>query len=405
MRLRGRPWLGITLPAALLDPGGWGLLLTTASIEFARGALFIAILPGFLSEQRHLSAVDVGMVVSSQFLADIVCKTLGGAIADRYGPWPILLPTLAASALAAALIPHATTLGGLMLLAVLFGVGGAVNWPAATAGITRMGADGTEGRALSVIFIAWLGGGGLGPVISSFLSVHGYARVFHIVTAVALVAPLTALVALLLHLHPGPSRRSQRTSQTSVLHHLREVRLILPPLFLQAGALGMLLPVVEPFTHQVLHLPNTAFGMLLLIGGAGCVASLPLFGSLVDRYGYRWFLIGGLTGAGLGTAVLAASQGTADLLLRALFIGVSYAAILPAWNKLLVNAVPEALRGTFMGFFMAIEGVGVAIGPTVGGALWSSQGPRTPFFGAAVIIIAMAIYYLVVPLRPAADAA
>jgi DHA1 family multidrug resistance protein-like MFS transporter len=390
---RVRPRLGPWPPA----PGAIALLITTASVEFVRGALFIAILPGYLREDRGLSATAVGLIVSAQYLADIVVKTLGGAATDRRGAWPVLLPTLCISAAAAFAIPRATTVPALALAAMAFGVGAAANWPAAVAGVTGLSGQGTEGSSLSLLFVAWIGFGGLGPVLSSVLAAHGYAAAFRLVEAVALVAPATALVGLVARLKtPAGARLDPSVSGLRpTLDRLRRIRVLLPPIYLPAVALGMLLPTLAPFTQDVLHLPRTALGLLLLAGGAACVAALPVVGTLVDRFGYRPFLVGGLAVAGLITAWFPEAHTGAQLTVRAVAFGLAYAAILPSWNKMLVEASPVGRRGTFMGLFMAVEGLGVGSGPALGGLLWSRFGPSAPFFGAATLVLAMVAYYLV----------
>jgi predicted MFS family arabinose efflux permease len=47
-----------------------------------------------------------------------------------------------------------------------------------------------------------------------------------------------------------------------------------------------------------------------------------------------------------------------------------------------------------LGVAMSIEGLGLAIGTTVGGVLWDQFGPATPFHAAGVLVMIVAAGYV-----------
>jgi MFS family permease len=69
--------------------------------------------------------------------------------------------------------------------------------------------------------------------------------------------------------------------------------------------------------------------------------------------------------------------------------------MLPAWNALVMDLLPPSRRATLLGLAMSLEGVGIAIGTTIGGVLWDWIGPSTPFHAAAVLLIVVAAGYIV----------
>ncbi len=381
-----------------------------ASIEFARGAMFISILPAFLPERVGIVTAQVGIIVSAQYLADSLLRSPCGWLIDRFGAWVVLAPALSVAAAAAMLLPRVHTFWPLLLVAVLFGVGTSPNWPAAISGSVR--ASGLRDRAagMSLVFIAWLGGGGLGPVLVNFLITRGYRLAFQVATGVALIAPVIAIVRLLTlpphqriqHNHDGGAGQTSRLPQ--FLRHLWRIRALLPGMFVQTLSLGMLVPVLVPFAKLELGLSQPQFGLLLVAGGAVTVALLLPMGRMADRFGFRPFLVIGFAVAGISAHFVGRSSDGMGVLPLVLLLGAAYATILPAWNGVMAGAVPEQVRATFMGLFMTVEGLGLALGPAIGGAIWTLVGHRAPFDASSIVLVAMAATYTFIPVERLASA-
>ena len=390
----------------LARPQMWGFLATTACVEFCRGALFISLLPAFLTQGLGLSVADLGIVISAQYLSDTAFKIPAGWLVDRFGPWRVLLPFLAAATCAVFLLPHAHSVLDFIALGVLFGCGTSANWPAVLAGGVHLGGLNSRARTSSLTFLAWLAGGGLGPVLINFLVGRGFTTAFHVLDVVILGAPLAAGLGLTGLLHrPGdpawtPPPPQRAGGRASVAEHLRRTAWLLPGMFIQMLALGMVLPVMVPFARAHLHLSQPQYGLMLLGGGAVTVLCLLPLGRVVDRWGalIKPFLVGGFAAAGCAVALIVFGHGEGGLLWRVSLLGLSYAIILPAWNGLTVGKIDAERRGLLLGVFMAIEGLGQAIGPAVGGALYQHDF-RLPFLLTGGILVAIAVFYLSMPAR------
>jgi MFS family permease len=100
------------------------------------------------------------------------------------------------------------------------------------------------------------------------------------------------------------------------------------------------------------------FAVLLLTGAA-----------LGDRFGRRRMFVTGLAVFTASSAAAALAPDVQWLIAARAAQGFGGAMVLPLTLTLLSDAVPVERRGLALGFWSAISGLGVAIGPLVGGAV------------------------------------
>ena len=101
-----------------------------------------------------------------------------------------------------------------------------------------------------------------------------------------------------------------------------------------------------------------SFAVLLITGAA-----------LGDRLGRRRVFVAGLAVFTLGSAAAALAPSTTALIAARALQGVGAAAVAPLTLTLLSEAFPEGRRGIALGIWSGISGLGVALGPVVGGAV------------------------------------
>jgi EmrB/QacA subfamily drug resistance transporter len=101
-----------------------------------------------------------------------------------------------------------------------------------------------------------------------------------------------------------------------------------------------------------------AFAVMLMPGAA-----------LADRFGRRRLFLGGLALFTAASAAAALAPSSGALLAARAVQGVGGAIVAPLTLTLLAGAFPADRRGAALGIWSAISGLGVALGPLVGGAV------------------------------------
>src|SRR5712672_83982 len=101
-----------------------------------------------------------------------------------------------------------------------------------------------------------------------------------------------------------------------------------------------------------------------------CFAALLIpAGALGDRYGRRLSLLGGLAVFALGSTAAAFASGTAMLTGARVVMGLGAAFVMPATLSILNAVFPPKERPQAIAAWSAVTGIGVVIGPTLGGLL------------------------------------
>jgi DHA1 family tetracycline resistance protein-like MFS transporter len=194
----------------------------------------------------------------------------------------------------------------------------------------------------------------------------------------------------------------------------RVLAFILVTILLDSMALGMVAPVLPRLVTQLLaghalsphlmrHLPggtvSTAAAVYGLFNTMFALMQFffsPVIGSLSDRFGRRPLILASNAGLGLNYVLMAWAPTLQWLFIGRLICGVTGASFGTA-SAYIADITPPEKRPAAFGMIGAAFGVGLVIGPALGGVL-GEYGLRLPFIVAAGLSLANAAYgFMVLP--------
>jgi DHA1 family tetracycline resistance protein-like MFS transporter len=162
-------------------------------------------------------------------------------------------------------------------------------------------------------------------------------------------------------------------------------------------ALGVVIPVlprlIQDFTGDAASAARY-IGLFAAIWALMQFFASPVLGALSDRFGRRPVLLLSMAGLGLDYLVMALAPNLAWLFVGRVISGVTSATYSIA-NAYVADVTPPDQRAARFGFLSVAFGIGFIAGPALGGLLGGVD-PRLPFWGAAALTLANALYGLLV---------
>lgn len=360
--------------------------------EFVRGAYLISFLPAYTVDQLGLSVAAVGVAVSAHYVTDTIGKSFIGWLLDHFSARLIVLSGMLISLAGLILTLHSHQPWMLVLTAALYGVGVSPIWIVALGKVR----EGQRAAQMGALYSLWLVGLGSGPVFLNFFIGHGFQLSFDILIGVWIFALLLSSQISREKLSAVDMIPLRQQIQT-LFERLKKMKPLLPGMILQTTAAGMLVPILPIFATENLGLSYNQYSYVLIAGGACTVIGLIPMGKLSDRVGKKWFLVVGFAAFTIALFFLTKSQSFYSAVVWAVVLGISYAAVLPAWNALLSYQVPDDQQGLGWGVFSSIEGVGIMMGPTLGGWLADWHGTTLTVWVSAAMLGMIALFYLFYP--------
>ncbi len=164
--------------------------------------------------------------------------------------------------------------------------------------------------------------------------------------------------------------------------------------------LGFIIPL---FPIYVARKGATNFQLGLIVSGFTFSQFLlqPFFGGLSDRFGRKMFMVFGLGCYGIVSCLYTFADSLTGVFVVRLLHGVGAAMIWPALSAFIIDLSPVERRGETVGFLSAMEMLGFAAGPILGGLLYNLGGMNLPFWGCALLaFLGMALIWLLIQEKP-----
>ncbi len=159
---------------------------------------------------------------------------------------------------------------------------------------------------------------------------------------------------------------------------------------------GMIIPVL-PFLVEKFGGSGIAMGTLMAIFSLMQFIFSPLWGDLSDRFGRKPLLLMGTLGNGLTMIGFGLSTDLPSLYLFRALGGILSSATLPTAMAFIGDSTKENDRGAGMGVVGAAMGVGMVLGPGIGGMMGGSSLQAPFFFSAALSFLAVILIWFFLP--------
>jgi MFS family permease len=384
---------------------GWGVVGAGALITWlAMGALLS--LPVFLapiSADTGWSRGGIGFAMTLNFLTMGLSSAVWGSLSDRYGPRMILLGGVLLLGAGLALASRATSLLAFQAIyGLLIGVAaGSLMVPlmsTVTLWFDRQ-------RALAVSLVS--SGIGVAPMtVSPFAATlvvsHGW-RTSQLILAVAVVVvlvPAALCVRRPPHLPAAAAAGGMGGPElkAAARRALRSRPFIVLSLTFFACCATHAGPIFHTISYAIgCGLPAmTAVTIYSVEGFAGLVGRL-LFGVLGDRVGVKRMIVTGLVVQALAAGSYILASGVGDFYVVAFVFGMAYGGVMPLYSALARDYFPPQIMGSVLGAMTLLSGLGMALGPALGGWIydhfhaytWMYLGSLAVGLGAGAVALAL----------------
>lgn len=364
-------------------------------VEFVRGAVLISLLPIYGAKVLHLSLDIIGLAITAHYLTDTLLKLIFGYLLDRFSIRFVVRTGLFVSLIGVFLIPFATVPWLFIMAAALYGIGISPIWIVC---LTKVSKD-NRATQIGFLYTVWLVGLGSGPIVCNILLDYYLNKTYFLLLILSVIGAFLAFfISSKRSDEPSVQAMPLNRQLSTLVERIKAMRMILPGMIMQTAGASMLVPVLPSFAEKGLGLAGTQYSLLLTAGGVCAAAGLIPMGRLSDKLGGKhWFLIIGFAIFGICLSLLASRLPFWYCLVIVVILGLSYAAILPAWNALLASFVPPNQEGLGWGLLATVEGIGGMVGPVAGGLIAASFSTSSVIWVSAALFGGIAFLYLLIP--------
>jgi MFS family permease len=347
----------------------------------------------YLHVVRGLPIPVVGLIISTSALASLLAGTLGGTLVDRLGPRTMMLGGLILQALGYVWFGFATSAPEAAGSMLLIGAGLGCFYPSMASLLAAVTNRTQRSAAASLQYAATNLGIGLGAVMGGLIvstSSPSSFTIIYLVDATSFLlfgALVVALVPSGRHLAGTQGHASYRV----VLRDRVFMALIAFNAVVVLSTYAQLDTSVPLYARVFLGVPTVALGAILAANTAFIVlAQLPISRAVrhLDRTRTLALSAGAWMLAWVIGEVASLSHGLSASLLLGVFavcFGLGECLLSATIGPLVADLAPAAVRGRYMAAFNLSWGVGLLVGPTIGGLVVGSVlRPGMWFLWAAV---------------------
>ncbi len=387
-------------------------LYLMAALSMIFMTLSLALQPLYLRSVLGLARDNAGFVNANiQVITEVVDLFFVGYfgfLSDRYGRLPLMVGGFVLAGVTALAMPFSLELGAMLgvgglvffyIVRSVMSLGMTAVWPQ-VATLTGDFSD-IESRPRLLARTGFMMAFGATLVYAVLMQIPKYSGITVSMILLAIIAFVGAWLAQDFLVDVAPKYQSQAVPLQAVVQLLKDEK-ALRLSFLSAFCsrndmviIGLFLMTWCIYFSDLLVLTQAEAaaqaGMVIGFIGLVVLISIPIWGEIIARFGRVPSIVLGLLLSGCGFLAMGMIENPLSwwVLLPAVIVGLGQAGCMLAPQTLTLDLAPESMRGTVLGVFNTVGGLGVIFFLQVGGILFDWLGPSTPFIftGAANLLI------------------
>jgi MFS transporter, DHA1 family, multidrug resistance protein len=369
-------------------------LLFIAGVLIIIGLQLIQPLFPVYLQSINATEIEISLVISLSSIAGTALMLPSGYIMDKLGKKKMFLIGIFLWGFSTLLISYARNWKTVAFLYTFHGIADAFVGPARMAFISAASSQASEATVFGLMSLDYTIGGTIAPPLSGFLSEKIGWHIPLIIASILFFVGIIPVASI--KEESTPNEPTDSPKSTNIKAPLLTTLLYFTYGFLKSSAQSMIGTMLPIFLNNELKTTITSIGLFFTISNiVNIIVQVP-GGLLADRYGRKKLIILFL----LPVPLLYGLWGILDKWYAYLLIYVVSKGLLGmtgAASLAIVSEVfPEEKKGFAFGLSMAGARLGSAAGPLLGGYLYGSIGPSSPFRVAGIIFLSSIpfIYFL-----------
>lgn len=367
------------------------MLVILFLMEFARG-MYVLSYVNYLPTVTSIAVAVTSAALSIHFISDAATNFVIGFLLKKFGTKLVLtLGFLLAFISLFLVIWFPTNPIVIILSAIMLGIAVSPIWVIMLSSVE----EAQRGKQMGYVYFAWL----LGLLIGwAFMNVLVKLHP----TRFAFMMLLVVVIAWVLYYFVDIKLTNYNTKPVSeqleqIVNVMKRHLVLFPGILLQGASISALLPILPTYATKVVGVSTIEYTIAIAIGGAGCAFAMLFLSKIIDKNSKSFMYAVIFTGFILFTAFIFGLSLVTNILIVwivAIFIGLMYGILLPAWNTFMAGQIDPAEQEETWGVFNSVQGFGSMIGPLFGGLIVQfSSGLNNTFYFSAAIFLVLAIFY------------